>query len=150
MAINEAAAPAEVDSQVNPFKPRPRAAAVRVRELSDEELDHLQSGTPGAGIALRLMATAAETLEVLAAEQRHGAVVVAQGGLHAAVKALEWDLSPEINTACAMVVFLLASRDPGCLQVVRCHSMNPSCVAQSVAATAEHSHRHSASTRLED
>lgn len=119
VAINEAAAaPVEAAVTANMFKPRPQAAGVRVRELSDEELDHLQGGTPSAGITLRLMATAAETLEVLAGEQRHAAVVVAQGGLHAALKALEWDLSPDINTACAMVVFSLASGDAGCLQVV--------------------------------
>ena len=127
VTINEAAAPVEAEAAGALFKPRPRAA-VRVRDLPDEELDHLQSGKPSAGITLRLMATAAEILEVLVAEQRHAAVVVAQGGLHAALKALEWDLSPEINTACSMVVFALASRDAGYLQVVRsCRLQQPGC-----------------------
>eukprot|EP00892_Ulva_mutabilis_P003589 jgi/Ulvmu1/1601/UM111_0029.1 len=117
VAINEAAAPAEAEAAGALFKPRPRAAAVRVRDLSDEELDQLHSGSPSAAITLRIMATAAEVLEALAAEQRHAAVLVAQGGLHAALKALEWDLAPEINTACATVVYLLASRDAACLQV---------------------------------
>jgi hypothetical protein len=101
-----------------PFKPQKRAPTVRVVDPSDDELDQLQGNSSEAVLKRHLMAVAAEVLQVLSAVPKHAAVVVAQGGLLAASKALEWDLSPEINIACAMMVHTLAAADPAYLQVV--------------------------------
>ena len=85
-------------------------------DLTDDEFDHLQGSSPDAAIRLKVMAVAAKILELLS-EGTHARVLVAQGGLAAMCKALEWDLSPEINTPCASALLKLAD-EPAWLQSV--------------------------------
>lgn len=98
------------------LRPAGSHSRFKVVDLTDDEFDHLQGGSPEASARLKVMAVAACILELLS-EGVHARVLVAQGGLPAVCKALEWDLSPDINTACASSLLKLAE-DPACLQAV--------------------------------
>lgn len=98
------------------LQPAAMQSRFKVVDLTDDEFDHLQGSSPDASARLKVMAVAAGILELLS-EGPHAPVLVAQGGLPAMCKALEWDLSPEINTPCAAALLKLAE-DPACLQAV--------------------------------
>jgi hypothetical protein len=101
---------------------RARSAAmapkVSVADKTEEQLEALKSGTPEATLTIRLMTAAADIMVVMA-QAPHSAVLVAQGGLLAAAKALAWDLHADLNTASAMMVFKLATEQDAYLQMVR-------------------------------
>ena len=105
------------ETSTTALKPAQRSK-VTVEDKTDEQLDALQNGSAEATTKIALMVVAAEILELLA-EPSFSASVVAQGGLLASARALEWDLHPDMNTACAMVLFKLASESPAYLQMVR-------------------------------
>ena len=115
------APPSEKDRGLRPAGVQSR---FKVVDLTDDEFDHLQGGSLEASARLKVMAVAAGILELLS-EGAHARVLVAQGGLPAVCKALEWDLSPDINTACASSLLKLAE-DPACLQAVNLPPLLPS------------------------
>jgi hypothetical protein len=99
------------------LRPAAMQSRFKVTDLTDDEIDHLQGSSPDASVRIKVMAACAGILELLSEGPQHARVLVAQGGLAAICKALEWDLSPEINTPCASALLKLA-RDPAWLQAV--------------------------------
>lgn len=100
------------------LRPATMQSRFKVKDLTDDEFDHLQGSSPEAAVTLKVMAAAAGILELLS-DGTHARVLVAQGGLLAVCTAIEWDLAPEINTPCALTLLKLAE-DPAYLQSVCC------------------------------
>jgi hypothetical protein len=116
------------------LKPARWQPKVTVETKSSDELETLRGSTVEANTKIMLMVVASEILEVLA-QTAHSACLVAQGGLLAAARALEWDLHSDLNTACSMVVFKLASESDAYLQMVcnRTFLALPDCICASFA-----------------
>ena len=70
---------------------------------------------------LLLKIEAAKILELLA-KAPHAAALIAQGGLLAAVAALEWNIDSRLSTSCAKIVLKLADEQQAYLQMV-CSSL---------------------------
>jgi hypothetical protein len=108
-----------------------------VVELTEAKLKQLQAAGDN-DVDLQCMISSAQTLDILAALP-HAAVLVSQGLLLVAIKAITWDVHPDLNQACISIVQKLAGLEAAYLQMVRGASNVPMLLVLLMAALADRS-----------